>query len=506
MSAFIQTFQERSGDLWTAIIEHMQLSFIALLIAVVIAVPLGIYLAERPKIAEPIIQVTAIFQTIPSLAILGLLIPIVGIGTVPAIVALFIYALLPILRNTYTGLVEIDPSIDEAADSMGMGRWRKLIKVQLPLALPVIMAGIRTAMVLIIGTATVAALIGAGGLGSLILLGIDRGNNHLIILGAIPAALLAILFDRLLRYLQDTSFKQTITILTTGIVLIGALITAPVIFGDDDDLTIAGKMGSEPEILMNMYKLLIEDQSDLTAEVEPNFGRTTFVFNAVRSGEVDIYPEFTGTVMADLLGDVPEPGAEPDVVFETARDGLAEEYDMTLLEPMAFNNTYALAVVPEFAEEHDLETISDLAPVTDEVAAGFTIEFNDREDGYVGIQDMYGISFDDVSTMDPQLRYEAIETGDVNLVDAYSTDPEIEKHDLVVLEDDLGLFPPYHGAPLMMTELIEEYPELEEILNTLGGEITDAQMREMNYEVDFESRAAEEVAEEFLVNEGLIGE
>src|SRR5699024_8699588 len=128
------------------------------------------------------------------------------------------------------------------------------------------------------------ALIGAGGLGSLILLGIDRGNNHLIILGAVPAALLAIIFDQLLRYLQRTSFKQTLIILASSVVIIGGIITAPLFFGEDDDLTIAGKMGSEPELLMNMYKLLIEDQSDLTVDVEPNFGRTTFVFNAVRSG------------------------------------------------------------------------------------------------------------------------------------------------------------------------------------------------------------------------------
>ncbi len=506
MNELLETFQDRSGDLVTALIEHMQLSFIALLIAALIAVPLGIYLAERPKIAEPIIQITAIFQTIPSLAILGLLIPIVGIGTIPAIVALFIYALLPILRNTYTGLTEIDPSIIEAADAMGMGRWRKLIKVQLPLAMPVIMAGIRTAMVLIIGTATVAALIGAGGLGSLILLGIDRGNNHLIILGAVPAALLAIIFDQLLRYLQKTPFKKTMIILGTVFVLIGGVIAAPLVFGDEDDITIAGKMGSEPEILMNIYKLLIEDQSDLTAEVEPNFGRTTFVFNALRSNEIDMYPEFTGTVLADLLGEIPEPGTSEEEVFEHARDGLQEEYDMTLLEPMAFNNTYTLAVTSEFAEEYDVETISDLAPVTDEVAAGFTIEFNDRQDGYVGIQDMYGISFDDVSTMDPQLRYTAIEQGDVNLIDAYSTDAEIEEYNLVVLEDDLGLFPPYQGAPLVMTSLIEEHPEIEEILSVLAGQITDDQMREMNYEVDFEDRAAEDVARDFLITEGLLEE
>ena len=502
----LETFQNRSGDLWTALIEHMQLSFIALLIAVLLAVPLGIYLTERERIAEPIIQITAIFQTIPSLAILGILIPIIGIGTIPAIIALFIYALLPILRNTYTGLTEIDPSINEAADAMGMSRWRKLIKVQLPIALPVIMAGIRTAMVLIIGTATVAALIGAGGLGSLILLGIDRGNNNLIILGAIPAALLAIIFDQLLRYLEKTSFRKTVVILSTSLVIMFGFIIAPFVFGEQYDLKIAGKMGSEPEILMNVYKLLIEEESDLTAEVEPNFGRTTFVFNALRSGEVDIYTEFTGTIVADILGEIPEPGTPAEEVFTRAHDGLEEEYDMTLLDPMAFNNTYTLAVTSEFAEQYNVETISDLAPVADKISAGFTIEFNDREDGYMGIQEMYGIEFDDVSTMDPQLRYTAIERGDVNLIDAYSTDAEIEEYDLVVLEDDQELFPAYQGAPLMMTELVEEHPEVEEILSVLDGQITDDQMRDMNYQVDFEDQAAEEVAREFLIEEGLLTE
>lgn len=506
MTILFDTFQQRSGDLWTALIQHMQLSFISLLIAVLIAVPLGIFLMERKRIAEPIIQVTAIFQTIPSLAILGLLIPLVGIGTVPAIVALIIYALLPILRNTYTGLTGIDPSLNEAADAMGMSRRRKLLKVQLPLALPVIMAGIRTAMVLIIGTATVAALIGAGGLGSLILLGIDRGNNYLIVLGAVPAALLAIVFDQLLRYFEKTSFKKTAIILGTVLVVVTALLTAPILFGEDDDLVIAGKIGAEPEILMNIYKLLIEDQSDLTARVEPNFGRTTFVFNALRSDEIDIYTEFTGTVLTNFFDIIPEPGSTEEEVFEEARDLLAEDYDMTLLDPMAFNNTYAIAVTPEFAEEHGIETISDLAPVTDQVSAGFTLEFNDRADGYPGIEDMYGFSFDNITTMEPQLRYTAIESGDVNLIDAYSTDAQLAEYNLVVLEDDQDLFPPYQGAPLMMTALLDDHPEIAEILSVLDGRITDDQMRDMNYEVDFEDRPAEDVARDFLISEGLLSE
>jgi len=506
MSGLLETLQARQQDLWTALIEHMQLSFISLFIAVLIAVPLGIFLMNHKKIAEPIIQLTAIFQTIPSLAILGLLIPLVGIGSVPAIMALIVYALLPILRNTYTGLTGIDPSLDEAADAMGMDKSRKLRKVQLPLAMPVIMAGIRTATVLIIGTATVAALIGAGGLGSLILLGIDRGNNYLIILGAVPAALLAILFDRLLSYLQHTSFRKTAIILGTALVIIAGLLVIPFFTSDDDDLVIAGKIGAEPEILMNVYKLLIEQETDLSAEVEPNFGKTTFVFNALRSGEVDIYTEFTGTVLTNFFDEVPEPGTPKEDVFADARDRLQDEYDMTLLDPMAFNNTYALAVTSEFAEENDLETISDLAPVADQVNAGFTLEFNDRQDGYPGIQDMYGLTFGEVITMEPQLRYEAIEQGDVNLIDAYSTDSQLEVYDLVVLEDDMELFPPYQGAPLMKTELIEEYPEIEEALSVLDGLITSDQMRAMNYEVDVEDRPAEEVAREFLTEEGLLNE
>ena len=159
MNEFIATFQERKGDLLTALIEHMQLSFISLFIAVIIAVPLAIYLTKHKKLATVMLQITSIFQTIPSLALLGLMIPLVGIGSVPAIIALVLYALLPILRNAYTGIMEVDPSLNEAADAMGMNQWRKLTKVQIPLAMPIIMAGIRNAMVLIIGTGTIAALI-----------------------------------------------------------------------------------------------------------------------------------------------------------------------------------------------------------------------------------------------------------------------------------------------------------------------------------------------------------
>lgn len=503
MNEFIATFQERKGELLTALIEHMQLSFISLFIAVILAVPLAIYLTKHKKLATVMIQITSIFQTIPSLALLGLMIPLVGIGTVPAVIALVIYALLPILRNAYTGIMEVDPSLNEAADAMGMSQWKKLIKVQIPIAMPIIMAGIRNAMVLIIGTGTIAALIGAGGLGSLILLGIDRGNNHLILLGAIPAALLAILFDYLLSLFEKISFKKTVITLGVLSFIILGLLIAPLIMRDKEELVIAGKLGAEPEIIMNMYKYLIEEETDVAVTLEPNMGKTTFVFNALESGDIDVYTEYTGTILATFLNEELNSTDEQDV-YQQAKEGLANQYDMSLLEPMAFNNTYTLAVTSELAEEYDLETISDLIPIADEIKAGFTLEFSDRQDGYLGIQNLYGLTFGDVQTMEPKLRYTAIETGDINLVDAYSTDSELAQYGLVVLEDDQGLFPPYQGAPLMLNETMEDFPELEGILNQLSGKITDAEMREMNYAVNVTGTSASEVAQQFLIGKGLL--
>jgi osmoprotectant transport system permease protein len=234
-------------------------------------------------------------------------------------------------------------------------------------------------------------------------------------------------------------------------------------------------------------------------------GKTTFVFNALESGDIDIYTEYTGTILATFLNEEVA-STDEQAVYQQAKEGLAKQYDMSLLEPMAFNNTYTLAVTSELAEKYQLETISDLIPIANEIKAGFTLEFSDRQDGYLGIQELYGLTFGDVQTMEPKLRYTAIETGDINLVDAYSTDSELAQYDLVVLEDDRGLFPPYQGAPLMLTETLADFPELDGILNQLSGEITDAEMREMNYAVNVEGKSTSEVAQQFLTEQGLIEE
>jgi osmoprotectant transport system permease protein len=198
----IQIFVDRKDDIMRATWQHLELSLIAVIISILIAVPTGIILTRYQRLASPIIGLASLFQTIPSLALLGFMIPLLGIGWTPAIVALTIYGLLPILRNTYTGILNVDKSIIEAGVGMGMTSLQVLVKVELPLALSVIMAGIRTATVMIIGVATLAALIGAGGLGDLIFRGIALVSGDLILAGAIPAALLALIFDTLLEWLE----------------------------------------------------------------------------------------------------------------------------------------------------------------------------------------------------------------------------------------------------------------------------------------------------------------
>ncbi|WP_040985392.1 ABC transporter permease/substrate-binding protein [Oceanobacillus jeddahense] len=506
MKEFINVFQNRQDMLLQAIWEHLQISLISLGIAILIAVPIGIILTRYPRVAEPIIGTSAVLQTIPSLAVLAFLIPFLGIGIQPAIVALVLYGLLPILRNTYTGIDGVNPALREAARGMGMNTKKQLMKVELPIAMPVIMAGIRTSMVLIVGTTTIAALIGAGGLGDIILLGLDRGGDiPLVLLGAIPAALLAIILDFILRLFEKLSKNYGIKAFTAMLIIVVLVATIPFMIPSNQkgDIVIAGKLGAEPEIIMNLYKILIEEESDISVDIEPNLGKTDMVFNALQQGSIDIYPEFTGTVIVSLLDEQAE-SKEAEEVYVQARDGIKEAYNLELLEPMLFNNAYTVAVTEAFAEENNLDDISDLKPIEDQMTAGFTLEFNDRYDGYVGMQDVYNLDFNEVNTMDPGLRQEAIASGEVDVIDAYGTDSYMVELGLVSLGDSENLFPSYQGAPLMREDTLEQYPELEDILNQLSGQITDEEMQEMNYQVDYEDAAAEDVARDYLEENGFI--
>ncbi|NJP37251.1 ABC transporter permease/substrate-binding protein [Alkalicoccus luteus] len=511
IETFFQLLRERSDLLTTALWQHIEMSLISLLIAVFIAVPLGIFLAMYKKGAEPVIGTTAVIQTIPSLALLGFLIPFVGIGTTPAIIALSAYALMPILRNTYTGVKGVDPALAEAARGMGMTYQQQLMKVQLPLAMPTIMAGIRTGMVLIVGTATLAALVGAGGLGDLIMTGLNRSNNYYILMGAIPAALLALLFDAVLRMTEKRSSGSSIRPIFAVVTAAILLVAVPNVYqafdgrgGGAEEITLAGKLGAEPEIIINMYKLLIEEETNYEVVLEEGLGQTDIVFQALLNEDIDGYFEFTGTAITNLLNEEPVSNDEEEA-FIQARDGMFDEYGLVFLEPMAYQNTYALAVTEELQEETGVETISDLTSFEDELTAAFTFEFFDRtSDGYPGIQEVYGLDIADVQTMDPGLRSEALVAGDVDVIDAYSTDSYMIRYNLIALEDDENVFPPFNGAPLLREDVLIDYPELEPILNQLGGMISEEEMMEMNYEVDENDADASAVAENYLVEAGLL--
>ncbi|HEM4247360.1 ABC transporter permease/substrate-binding protein [Streptococcus suis] len=498
-----ETFIERKDEWGVALFEHLRISLLSLIIAIAIAVPLGLILSSKKRLTEWSLQITGIFQTIPSLALLGLFIPFMGIGTLPAVVALVIYAIFPILQGTLTGLGEIDPSLEEAATAFGMNKWEKLKKFKLALAMPILMSGIRTASIMIIGTATLAALVGAGGLGSFILLGIDRNDSALILIGAVSSAVLAVLFGYGIRLLQDKKPKTILLALLVTLFTVGASYV-PMLNFSTKQLVIAGKLGAEPEILINMYKLLIEDRTDIKVEIKPNFGKTSFLYEALKSGSIDIYPEYTGTITSTLLKNSPmDLSTNPEEVYTYAKEAILEQDGLMYLAPMAFQNTYALAVTEDYAQKNGIEKISDLAKVQQTAVAGFSLEFNDREDGNIGLKNLYNLQLN-VKTMEPALRYEAIKNGDVQIVEAFSTDSKVVTYKLKILEDDKQLFPPYQAAPLLTKETLEKYPELEQVLGVLAGNISTEEMTQMNYAVDVEGKSAEQVAREYLEQEGLL--
>lgn len=507
MQAFWDTFLNQRATLLTKLVEHLQLSLLALVLALLIAVPLGIWAQNHERFAGVLLQVTGIMQTIPSLALLGLLIPVVGIGTAPSIIALVVYALLPIFQNTYTGLHEIDPAYKEAEEAFGMSKPLRLVKVELPLAMPVILGGVRTAAVLIIGTATLAALVGGGGLGDIIMRGINLNDPMLTLLGALAAALLAIIFSWFIAMFAKWRWQVSVAVVGALVIGFGGYGAYQVLTPAKETIMVAGKLGSEPEILINMYKQLIE-QADPNVQVvvKPNFGQTSFLYSALKSSKIDLYPEFTGTVVSSLLKPTAKQqtaisqGADPYPVAQT----LLHHQGLTLGRPMAYNNTYAVVVKKDWAEQNGVTKISDLAKAAP-LKAGFDVEFNAREDGYKGLQRKYGLNFA-VATLDASMRYQALNRGQVQVTDGYATDSQIRQYHLLALKDDRKLFPVYQGAPLWRTKFAKAHPKLVAALNRLGGQISAEDMQEMNYEVNVRGKTAAAVAQAYLTQHGLLKE
>ncbi len=508
MAAFFQTLSENQNKLISSFGEHIYLSVFALFLAIIIALPLAIYGRKHPKSANVFLQIASILQTIPSLAVLGLLIPFVGIGNPPAVIALVIYGVLPIYSNAYTALVGIDPSLSEAAEAFGLTPFQKLTRIELPLAKEQILTGIKNAGVMIIGTATLAALIGAGGLGTFILLGIDRNDASLTLIGAVGSALLAIIFSWLITILGRMKGKNIIWTVGALFVLIGAVGGFQKIDGlfKPQTITIAGKLGSEPDILINMYKDLIENKDKkVSVQLKPNFGQTNFLFSALKTGNIDIYPEFTGTVLEDIVPskNVQSSKLSPSQIYQLAKRKLYQKYQMEYLQPMKYNNSYTLLVKKSFAQKYHLHSINDLQPIQRILNGGFDLEFSNRNDGWLGIKKIYGLNFT-FQSLDPSIRYKAINNGNVNIIDGYSTDSQIRQEDLVSLNDNKRVFPTYQGAALMKSSFAKKNPLVVKALNKLANKITVDQMRQMNYEVNVEKKSAALVAKDYLIAHRLL--
>ncbi|MBD5432516.1 MAG: ABC transporter permease/substrate-binding protein [Lactobacillus sp.] len=505
------------AQIWATTLVHIKISLISLAIAMVIAIPLAFMVRNHKKAAGFFLQIAGIIQTIPSLAILGLLLPFVGIGTTPAIIALVLYAIMPIFQNTYSGLTGIPENLKEAATAFGLTKWKKFQKMEFPLAFPMILSGIRIALVMIIGTATLAALIGGGGLGTYIYQGINSNNSTEVLLGAILSALLALIFSWFLSFISKNKIRTKIGLSIIAVILLawgGTSVYQHYVKPHTEPKTtkvetkkiiIGGKMGTEPNLLIHMYKDLIEANDPHTkVELKPNFGTTNFLFSALETNKIDIYPEFTGTVMQTIIKSNKKTGTDPNAVYQQAKNDLNKRYHMTYLKPMAYQNGYALATTQKFAKDNNLKKISDLKRVNKKVNATFDTDFASQNDGYPGLQKVYKLDFATIKSTDPSIRYQALEQGKSNLVDSYTTDPEVKKDNLVLLQDDMKFFPPYQGAPLMTNKFAKENPKVVKALNKLAGKITTEQMQTMNYEVKYEHKSVSEVARNFLIQQGLL--
>lgn len=513
---FIDYIIENKDQIISLCIEHIELTALALIIAIIIGVPIGILISYKRKLNKPVLGITSVTQAIPSMALLGFMIPFLGIGTAPAIVVVVLYSLLPIIKNTYTGIANISPATVEAATGIGLTKAQILTKIQIPEALPIIMAGVRISSVSAVGLMTMAAFIGGGGLGYLIFSGIRTVNNYQILAGAIPACILALLVDYFFGAIEklvtpislqnETKSKEKqkkerrknkiIVIIT--ILIIGLLFLQEIDFSKKSDnvIRVGSKDFTEQEILCYMTSQAIENNTDIDVENECNLGGAQVVFSALTNDNIDLYIDYAGTDYTDILKH--KPISDVDKVYKTIKKEMKEKYDIEVLNQMAFNNTYALAVTKETAQKYNLATISDLTRVSKDLIIAPTLEFINREDGLPGLEKEYGLSFKDTIGIDGSPRYTALQNNNAQVIDAFTTDGLLKKFNLVVLEDDKNFFPPYYAIPLVRSDTLKEYPEIEKVLNALGPYLTDEVMQDLNYQVDELGKSPEKVATDFL--------
>jgi osmoprotectant transport system permease protein len=505
----LRFWEAHSAELLTLLRQHVVLVAVSTAVAIAVGVPAGVLAARRPSLGRPLLALASIAQTIPSLALLGFLLPlpfIGGIGPRTALVALTVYALLPIVRTTVTGITTIDRSIIEAGVAMGMTGRQLLRMVELPLALPHIVSGIRVAAVIGVGTATIAAAIGAGGLGEYIFRGLAMVDTTTILAGAIPAAVLALvadgalaLMERRLRRGQMTK-RAALTASVGGMLLLATLGGSVILGGDREAVVVGSKNFTEQVILGEMVAQLLEAEGVAVVR-KLNLGGTFVCDTGIRSGDLDVYVEYTGTAVSAVFHEqVPH---DPAAALERARELYAKQ-QLSVLAPLGFNNTFTILVRGSDARALGLRTIDDLRRVAAAWTPGFGYEFLQRQDGYPGLVQAYGLTFGSQPRgMDLSLIYRALAEKQVDVIAGDATSALIAVLDLAPLQDPRRYFPPYDAVPVVRTRTLLREPRIGQALAKLAGRVSEAEMRALNAAVDLERRDVREVVREFLAKRGV---
>lgn len=484
---------------------HLRLTLAALLLGLVISVPLGILITRRRWLEQPVLGVASVIQTIPSLALLAVMVPLLSavglrsIGFLPAFLGLVLYSLLPILRNTVTGIAGVDPAYIEAARGVGMTPRQQLVRVELPLAMPVIIAGVRTSTVWTVGVATLSTPVGATSLGNYIFSGLQTRNYASVFVGCVAAAVLALALDGAVRLLAAGLARSRRTMLGIGatVVLLGACTVATFTGGTRraDVVNIGSKTFTEQYILSEILRGEIERRTELRTEVAQSLG-SSVVFDALRAGEIDVYVDYSGTIWATVMHREPT-GADRAEITEEVTRFLRAEHGIVVIGALGFENAYALAMKRRHAEALRLKTVSDLARVAGRLSLGGDYEFFGRAE-WKALEKTYGLAPESKRSMDSSLMYQAVSNGEVDVISAFSTDGRIAAMDLVVLEDDKRAIPPYDALILASGKLAERHPEVIDALRALAGTIDGARMRAMNMAVDRDHESPAVVARRFL--------
>lgn len=514
-------YLERSDFFLKLLWEHIWISLSSIGIAIVIGLSLGIAISEYRKSSSPVLAIVNFLYTIPAISLLGFLIPFSGVGNTTAIIALTTYALLPMLRNTYTGLQNIDAGIIEAARGMGSTNAQILYKIKLPLAVPVILSGLRNMVVMTISLTGIASFIGAGGLGVAIYRGITTNNALMTLAGSLLIAVLALLSDAAIGFAEKTRQKRKHTrvhednipkpsLLRTwpaGSLLLVLLLVLAIwggwsLFRKKQTIHIATKPMSEQYILGSMLALLIENETPLKVEITQGVGGgTANIHPAMLKGEFDIYPEYTGTAWNYVLK---EKVQYKESMFPNLKKKYLKKYNLAWVGMYGFNNTYGLAVRKKVAEKYRLKTYSDLARVAPLLRFGAEYDFYEREDGFDNLSKAYSYRFKSKIDLDIGLKYQALLNDKIDVMNIFTTDGQLSSDKIVVLQDDKNFYPSYRCGNIVRKEILQKHPSLQSVLLKLQNILDEKQMAYLNHLVESENINAMIVASDFLISKGLL--